>query len=327
MFFATCRRYISMWTGSFIPDPETNQTTTSTNTAMTDSPLQQRPFLRLVTSAPMLDAAQASAAVKPRVPASRRTKAPSAPADDYPLRAILDIEVCWVSKRTIEQVCHLDAPDAELTREQRRERRLLGDYGLEVRQAIGALPAAIVLADKRRFRKTRPELKHLANLLEESGGVVPYTPGYPRIDKRPVTPARMSLSGTPLLAVLQAKLAPDLTVEQACHLRYYGEDESLPDRLEHFHDDVSLLREAGLDAVAVLLDMKSPGATIPEGIVLKDEKAFAATFPELAHLIPLLKEVEGVVPYTRGLPRIMKPSTTFTPIVRTHLRLVSSSRG
>lgn len=294
---------------------------------MTDSPLQHRPFLRLVTSAPMLDAAQVSAAVKPRAPARRRTKAPSAPADDYPLRAILDIEVCWVSKRTVEQVCHLDAPDAELTREQRRERRLLGDYGLGVRQAIGALPAAIVLTDKRKFRKTRPELKHLANLLDESGGVLPYTPGYPRIDKRPVPPAPVSQSGTPLLAVLQAKLTPDLTVEQACHLYVPYDDEPLPPRAEYILEDMRLLRESGLDVVPVLLDMRSPGTTIPEGIVLKDERAFAATFPELAHLIPLLKEVEGVVPYTRGLPRIMKPSTTFTPIVRTHLRLVSSSRA
>ncbi|CAG9165223.1 hypothetical protein LMG23992_00367 [Cupriavidus laharis] len=232
-----------------------------------------------------------------------------------------------MSKQTIEQVCHLDTPDAELTREQRRERGLLRDYGLGVRQAIGALPAAIVLTDKRWFRKIRPELKHLANLLEESGGVVPYTPGYPRIEKRPVPPTPISWSGTPLLAVLQAKLTPDLTVEQACHLYVPYDDEPLPPRAEYILEDVRLLWESGLDVVPVLLDMRSPGTTIPEGIVLKDERAFAATFPELAHLISLLKEVEGVVPYTRGLPRIMKPSTTFKPSVRTHLRLVSTSRA
>lgn len=275
---------------------------------MTNRPVPGKPFLQLVTS-------------KPRAPARRRTKA-TAPAEAYPLRAILDIQVSWVSKRTIEQVCHLDVPDAELTREQRRERGLLDSYGLDVRQAIGALPAAIVLKNKRWFRKARPELKHLANLLEECGGVVPYTPGCPRIDTKPVLPSPVSLSGTPLLAVLQAKLTPNLTVEQVCHVPI--DEERLSPRAEFFLDDMRLLREAGL-GTAYFDDARLPGTTIPEGIVLVNERAFAATFPELAHLIPLLKEGEGVVPHTRGLPRIIKRSSTRTPRVGTHLRLVPTS--
>nr|WP_294866161.1 hypothetical protein [uncultured Pseudogulbenkiania sp.] len=138
---------------------------------------QRKPALTLVTSAPAPSQTNTTTDGKPaKAPARRKAKAASAAAEgDYPLRAVLDIEVSWVSKRTIEQVCHLDVPDAELTTEQRRERRLLRDFGLDVAPAIGALPAAIVLVDNRWFKKQRPELKHLANLLEESGGVVPYS--------------------------------------------------------------------------------------------------------------------------------------------------------
>ncbi len=289
---------------------------------MTDSPLQHKPLLRIVTSESIFGSSQARTAVKPKAPVRRRTKATVATAGDYPLRAILDIPIPWVSKRTVEQLCHLDTPDAALTDEQRKERCLLREYGLEVKQAIGALPAAIVLTRKRLFRRTLSKFKHLANLLEESGGVVPYTPGYPRIDTESSPPAPMSQSGTPLLAVLQAKLTPDLTVEQVCHIPIA--EELLSPRAEFFLEDMRLLREAGL-GTAYFDEARLPGTTIPEGIVLVDERAFAATFPELAHLIPLLKEVEGVVPYTRGLPRIIRRSTT--PRVGTHLRLVSTSRA
>lgn len=289
---------------------------------MTDSPLQHKPFLRLVTSESMPDAAQGGTSAKPKASTRRRTKTSGGAASDYPLRAILDIQVSGVSKETIEQMCHLDTPDAELTDLQRRERRLLGDFGLEVQQSLGALPAAIVLKDKRWFRKVRPELKHLAKLLEESGGVVPYTPGHPRIDTKPVRPTPTSLSGTPLLAVLQAKLTPDLTVEDASHLRtYYEDEEHLIPGWEQIWNDWSLLRAAGLDIVRAQYD-DSSNVTAPAAIVLRDERAFARTFPELAHLSPQL--VYGVIPYTRGLPRITKFSTTFTPRASSHLKLVSN---
>lgn len=119
----------------------------------------------------------------------------------------------------------------------------------------------------------------------------------------------MSQTGTPLLAVLQAKIIPGLTVQDACHLRVLHEDDDVP-FAEQYLEHIRLLRESGLDASPVLAD-RSTGATISEAIVLRDEKIFAATFPEPAHLIPLMNEVGGVVPYTRGLPRIMKPSTSF----------------
>lgn len=43
-----------------------------------------------------------------------------------------------------------------------------------------------------------------------------------------------------------------------------------------------LLREAGPDVRPVLLNVTRP-ETIPEDIVLQDEKMFAGAFPELAH--------------------------------------------
>ncbi|WP_250522821.1 MULTISPECIES: hypothetical protein [unclassified Caballeronia] len=290
---------------------------------MTDTLQQRKPFLRLVTSASAAETPHATTPIKPKAPIRRQAKARGTAESDYPLRAILDIEVSWVSKKTIEQMCHLNTPEAELTHQQRGERRLLGDYGLKAKPAIGSLPPAIVLENKRWFRKSRPELKHLANLLEESGGVVPYTPGCPRITQKFVPPAPMSQTGTPLLAVLQAKLTPELTVEDACHLRILDEDDDVP-TAEQFLEHVRLFRESGLNASPVFLDMSS-GTTIPPAIVLRDEKIFAATFPELAHLIPLMKEVGGVVPYTRGLPRIMKPSTSLKLRAERHLRVVPAN--
>ncbi len=287
---------------------------------MATTSTQRKPFLRLVTGTSMLETAQTI--TKPTAPARRRTKGTSATEGEYPLRAILDRPIPWTTKRTVEQLCHLDTPDDELTDEQRNERCVLRGYGLDVKQAIGELPAAIVLTRKRLFRRELPELKHLANLLEESGGVVPYTPGYPRINIGTTAPAPISLSGTPLLAVLQAKLTPGLTVEEVCHIPI--DEELLSPRAEFFLDDMRLLREAGL-GTAYFDDKRVPGTTLPEGIVLVNENAFAATFPELAHLIPLLKEAEGVVPYTRGLPRRLKRSAASTSRSETHLRLVPAS--
>lgn len=138
------------------------------NTAMTDTVQQLKPLLRLVSSESAPEVLQGSAAIKPKAPTRRRTKTPSTVEGHYRLGAVLDIEVSSVSKETIEQMCHLDTPEAELTEQQRRERRLLGDYGLRAKPAIGALPPAVVLENKRWFRTVRPELKHLANILEES---------------------------------------------------------------------------------------------------------------------------------------------------------------
>ncbi|KVP17307.1 hypothetical protein [Burkholderia ubonensis] len=98
-----------------------------------------------------------------------------------------------------------------------------------------------------------------------------------------------------LRRVLKAKLTPDLTVEEACHLRVYEFGEHIP-RMEHLLEDVKELRRAGLDARIQLGD-------VPEGIVLTDPKVFTARFPELAAAVPVMLAHDGVQPYTDGMPR------------------------
>ncbi|MCG9124864.1 hypothetical protein LH460_09285 [Laribacter hongkongensis] len=116
--------------------------------------------------------------------------------------------------------------------------------------------------------------------------------------------------------MLKAKLTPELTVEEACHLRVYGPDEHIP-RMEHFVDDVRELRHAGLGTCG-------PLGEIPEGIVLIDPKTFIRRFPELADAVPVMLAHEGVQPYTDELPRVFKTGAP-TPESRprpTHLSIV-----
>jgi hypothetical protein len=91
-----------------------------------------------------------------------------------------------------------------------------------------------------------------------------------------------------------AQLTPDLTVEEACHLQVYADDE-VP-RMEQYLEDVQALRSAGLDARVQLGD-------VPEGIVIADPKVFMDRFPELASVVPVMLAHDGVQPYTDGLPR------------------------
>lgn len=98
-----------------------------------------------------------------------------------------------------------------------------------------------------------------------------------------------------LRAVLDAKLTPMLTVEQACHLRTYGEDEYIP-RVGSLLADVAELRSAGLDASIAL-------GGLPAGIVLTDPARFKARFPQLSDVVPVMLAHGGVQPYTAGLPR------------------------
>lgn len=97
-----------------------------------------------------------------------------------------------------------------------------------------------------------------------------------------------------LRRVLMAQLTPDLTVEEACHLQVYADDE-VP-RMEQYLEDVQALRSAGLDARVQLGD-------VPEGIVIADPKVFMDRFPELASVVPVMLAHDGVQPYTDGLPR------------------------
>jgi hypothetical protein len=97
-----------------------------------------------------------------------------------------------------------------------------------------------------------------------------------------------------LRRVLMAQLTPDLTVEDACHLQVYADDE-VP-RMEQYLEDMQTLRSAGLDARIQLGD-------VPEGIVIADPKVFMDRFPELAAVVPVMLAHDGVQPYTDGLPR------------------------
>lgn len=102
-----------------------------------------------------------------------------------------------------------------------------------------------------------------------------------------------------LKAVLNAKLAPDCTIEDACHLGVVYEGDPVP-RLETFLDDVKAVRNVGLDMVCELDGW-------PCGIVMKDPHLFRVRFPELEAAIPVMLVHGGVQPYTDGLPRIPPP--------------------
>jgi hypothetical protein len=97
-----------------------------------------------------------------------------------------------------------------------------------------------------------------------------------------------------LRRVLMANLTPDLTVEDACHLHVYADDE-VP-RMEQYLEDIQTLRSAGLDARVQFGD-------VPEGIVIADPDVFMDRFPELAAVVPVMLAHDGVQPYTDGLPR------------------------
>jgi hypothetical protein len=97
-----------------------------------------------------------------------------------------------------------------------------------------------------------------------------------------------------LRRVLMANLTPELTVEDACHLQVYADDE-VP-RMEQYLEDIKTLRSAGLDARVQFGD-------VPEGIVISDPDVFIDRFPELASVVPVMLAHDGVQPYTDGLPR------------------------
>jgi len=97
-----------------------------------------------------------------------------------------------------------------------------------------------------------------------------------------------------LRRVLKAKLTPQLTVEDACHLRPYYEDDEMP-RMEQLLSDIQELRNAGLDTRRYLNDL-------PDCIVMADPKVFVSRFPELAAAVPVMLAHDGVQPYTDGLP-------------------------
>ncbi|BCQ24733.1 hypothetical protein NK8_29090 [Caballeronia sp. NK8] len=110
-----------------------------------------------------------------------------------------------------------------------------------------------------------------------------------------------------LRTVLDAQLTPTLTVEQACHLRIYKEDEAIP-RMGSLLDDVSALRKAGLNAAIALRDL-------PEAIILEEPALFKAKFPHLADAVPVMLAHGGVQPYTDGLPRHgAKPTDVTRPV-------------
>jgi hypothetical protein len=108
------------------------------------------------------------------------------------------------------------------------------------------------------------------------------------------TPSHYGTVRQLLRRVLMANLTPDLTVEDACHLQVYADDEA--PRMEQYLEDIKTLRSAGLDARVQFGD-------VPEGIVIADPDVFMDRFPELASVVPVMLAHDGVQPYTDGLPR------------------------
>lgn len=106
-----------------------------------------------------------------------------------------------------------------------------------------------------------------------------------------------------LKRVLDAELEPGLTVEEACHIevRYYETESDLRGlTAEVVSKHLLMLHYAGLACSTNWDDW-------PDAIVLEDAKNFKKKFPELAHVIPLLQAHCGVLPYTNGRPRSLRP--------------------
>lgn len=99
-----------------------------------------------------------------------------------------------------------------------------------------------------------------------------------------------------LQAVLNAELAPGLTVEDASHARVRHLPVSARPDAEKISADRLLLARAGLDYVR--------GDGVPDAIVLKRARLFKLAFPHLEYAIPILEAAGGVQPYTEGLPKV-----------------------
>lgn len=124
---------------------------------------------------------------------------------------------------------------------------------------------------------------------------------------RDSTPPHAPVNSTNRLlrAVLDARLSPDVTVEQ-----FYGGELPGADPTaigETFVRAFSQLRAAGLD-------LKPDSDDLPGGIVLTDPEAFKARFPELAAAVPVMLAHEGVQPLTAGLPRRRVAVTTLAEV-------------
>lgn len=258
------------------------------------------PLLRLVACGqPVADACEAS------MPKRKRARTDTSTADN-PLRAILDWRRAGSKQKPVEQLCHAATSHRALSVTQRVERGCLEYLGLGVEHAIGSLPDAIVLTNKRRFRQQCPELAHLVKLFESGGGVVPYGPGYARHDCRArVGKVTQLHTGSPLLSVLRAELKPGWTVEQVWYACLTGdipttgdEDSELMEICEFCH----LLPRAGLVPFNSHPE-DGPEADGLAGVELLNETKFCQVFPELAHLAPTLRECDGVVGHSGGRPR------------------------
>ncbi|WP_146126114.1 MULTISPECIES: hypothetical protein [Burkholderia cepacia complex] len=88
------------------------------------------------------------------------------------------------SGKTVEEACHLAVFDGDCDEPDTAE--FMADYR-ELREAglRGSIPNddydyAVVLDSASKFKKAFPHLAHICDLLERSGGVIPYTGGAPR---------------------------------------------------------------------------------------------------------------------------------------------------
>jgi len=112
-----------------------------------------------------------------------------------------------------------------------------------------------------------------------------------------VEPRPLNYVSTQLKRVLDAKLADNVTVEEASHIDLCYVEGLNGLTFEVFIEHKYLMHQAGL---ACSVSIKN----YPDAIVIVDEKKFKKKFPELAHVIPLMKIHDGVLPYTAGRPRI-----------------------
>lgn len=102
-----------------------------------------------------------------------------------------------------------------------------------------------------------------------------------------------------LRQVLDAELAPGLSVEEACHANIYNLSGDEMSRGINVVNDLSLLFSAGLD-----IDYETD--KLPAAIVISSPEKFLAKFPHLAHALPVLIFGQGVQPYTNGKARVEK---------------------
>ncbi|QTB79310.1 hypothetical protein J3L14_17865 [Burkholderia pseudomallei] len=113
---------------------------------------------------------------------SSNADASTSVSDRQALYALLKAKL--PSGKMVEEACHLAVFDDDgyqtSVSELMADRRELSAVGLGCVLHDDNYDYAITLENEARFKKAFPHLAHLCNLLERSGGVIPYSGGAPR---------------------------------------------------------------------------------------------------------------------------------------------------